>query len=43
MAEKGVELDATTYTILLEGLCQESNFESAFKIFNKSVEQNVML
>ncbi|KAL2505427.1 Pentatricopeptide repeat-containing protein [Abeliophyllum distichum] len=43
MMEKGLGPDATTYISLLEGFCQAKNLEMALKVYNQSVQQDVML
>lgn len=43
MLGKGVAPDTMTYISLLEGLCQEKKVEAAFDVFNKSVQQDMML
>ncbi|XP_068334650.1 pentatricopeptide repeat-containing protein At5g14080 [Pyrus communis] len=43
MLGKGVAPDTMTYISLLEGLCQEKKVEAAFEVFNKSVQQDMML
>ncbi|KAL6136053.1 hypothetical protein ACLB2K_061354 [Fragaria x ananassa] len=43
MLGREVTPDAMTYTILLEGLCQEIKLQAALEVFDKCVEQDLML
>lgn len=43
MLEKGMAPDATTYASLLKGLCQDTKFDAAIEIFNKSINQDLVL
>ncbi|KAK7352305.1 hypothetical protein VNO80_17725 [Phaseolus coccineus] len=42
MLDKGTEPDVTSYTFLLEGLCQEDKIEAPFELYNKYVEQDII-
>ena len=42
MLDKGVEPDVTSYTFLLEGLCQEDKIEAPFELYYKYVEQDII-
>ena len=43
MMGKGIIPDNINYKMLIRVLCREKNVEGAIEIFNKSVEQDVLL
>lgn len=43
MLGREVTPDVMTYTSLLEGLCQETKLQPALEVFDKCVEQDLMI